>query len=411
MMERKKNIKKSAPVKGGAAANPQVAAVVASHKDDTAVMETAPEAEKAEGEVKADEEMEEMKVEETIAEQNEESTIQVDPEFNQEQLRAARKSSLRLRFHDNPADLMTSDLSDEDREIIAELIVEQGQVVVEYSATTERLNQDKDALERKLDATNSRLGNVSKFISATVTETVGQMGKETSAAIDGLNATVLENIGRQNGVKNAVTKIGDDVSKDIAGLKGRLDGIKSNPSFSHWPWVTVIGGILLVILLLGIFFLSKETKIEVQVLPQPAAGTVKNVVPPTGGEVTSQQATVGGPSNPLVPSIIIGANPADPCEGLTGKANGECAMNQRRPKDFPDQDWNTVLTVFAEPASVGLEGGLEACREKYLRATDNEDFALECEAAVKCLVSPEEKRRDCWRIAAESFEHKLGMTN
>ncbi len=115
--------KKTSPVKGGAAANPAAMATVASHKDDTVKIEA-----QVEGEVKVADADEEMKVEETIAEQDEEPTVQVDPEFEAEQKRAARKGVLRMLLIDNPAEAMAH-ASDEDRDIIAELIAEQSQTI------------------------------------------------------------------------------------------------------------------------------------------------------------------------------------------------------------------------------------------------------------------------------------------
>lgn len=446
--------KKGAPVKDGANTKPETVAkleaIKQANKNDTVEIETKPEAEKAEGEVKANEDKTDVvkmapihvvggqtDTEANEGEKNKESAVQVDPELELIKQRESRKADLTLLYNDNPLLVLTSpSLTEEDKILIGEIAEEQNKTIRSWAAYANDVEKEKDAVERKLEATNSKLGNVTALISNTVTQTVGQVEAGTAAAIEGLKTTVVEHLGKQNGFKSHVTTMGDQISENIRSLKGRLDGIKSvegkvdgvgamlgeidkkisdiKPSASsHWAWVTVIGFLLLAVTVIAVFLLNKDVEIKVEVQQAPAGNTMKIVPPVLSDEAvgaTSQQATPGGPSNLLVPTV--GATPADPCEGKVGKDNGECAMNSRRPTDFPDQDWNTVLTVFAEPVSVALEGGgMEACREKFLRATGDDDKALECQAAVKCLVSVEEKRRDCWRIATESFGTKLGMTN
>ncbi len=246
------------------------------------------------------------------------------------------------------------------------------------------------------------------------------VGDQVNEDIRSLKKQVVDTTKSVEGKVDGMGAMLGQISEQISSIKPQQPPAQSSTTssgFSGWPWVVAAGFLLTAVTIIAVFYLNKEdTKIEVEVKAAPAGNTMQIVPPPAldddAARATSQQVTPGGPGNPLVPSIIIGANPADPCEGLTGKANGECIMNQRRPTDFPDQDWNTVLTVFAEPVAVALEGGgMEACREKFLRATGDDDKALECQAAVKCLVSAEEKRRDCWRIATESFGTKLGMTN
>ncbi|HRH23321.1 MAG TPA: hypothetical protein PK295_01675, partial [Candidatus Magasanikbacteria bacterium] len=387
-----RNKKKSSAVKGGAAANPAAMAAVESHKDDTQLVPVLvigvdnSEADKVEektdvvamqpihvvgGEIETKTDSNDGK----SSENGEESSDKVEPDPELE--RANRKKELTLLYNDDPQSLLTSpDLNKEDLVLIAEIASEQNQVVRDWATMAQELTDEKDQVERKLDAANSKLSNVTNLISNTVTQTMGQMDKEAAKSIEGLKTEIGEVIGKGNGVKNAVTKIGDDVNKDIGSLKvqistnvksvndkvdgmaamlGKIDEkISSNPNAnnpvavapsSNWPWVVVVGLLLAAVTVIAVFFLSKDTKIEVQVQQAPAGNTMK-IVPPLlnddAARATSQQVVPGGPSNPLVPNIIIGANPADPCEGKTGKENGECTMNSRRPKDFPDQDWNTV---------------------------------------------------------------------
>lgn len=445
MDDRKKNSKKGSPVKGGAAANLQVASVVKSHKDDTAVVETTPEAEKVEGEVKADEAKTDVVPMAPIHVVGGE----IDPELEREQLRASRKEDLKLLLADNPQVVLASDLSDEDKILVAEILSEQNQVVRDRSAVAEQLGNEKDELERKLSAANSKLGSVTNLISK-----------------------VAEHFGKQNGVKNAVTKIGDDVSKDIAGLKGqvnanaksvndKVDGmaamlgqidkkiseIKSPPppqqppaqssttpssGSSGWPWVVAVG--ILLAAVIAVFLLNKDVKIEVQV-QQPAVNTVKDVVPPVVDNalgVTSQQVTPGGPGNPIVPTVV-GATSDDPCKGKVGGELGSCVLQLEkfRPKGFTDAHWNTVVETFQNVIMVPLsvpfkdikhhdkaiehnmrkDAALQACVDAYVLKTDDVESNVRCQRAVDCLFTPVDEAAQCYMTHTRSITGVLVTVN